>query len=230
MSSILNIFTSNLGSEIFRILLKQSNFSFYYRTIQRSYRTLSLWASRVLIRHQPHHGRFSFILYPTTHHLHPRHLNSHSITRINPYGSPAPLLRDVGPITNVTSKRTTSDPSRTRPSPLQRDVGGSWSIDGGVGDGEMRGGTQELGGPSSASRKRSTTFIVVRFRLSFSFCPHPPLTPIRPTQHPPPTSPPLRRLCNGLPRHRFTNAPASAEQLHLPLPPFRRDVGCSSSL
>jgi hypothetical protein len=42
-----------------------------------------------------------------------------------PGRSPSPPLRDVGPITNVTSKRKSWDPGRIRPSPLQRDVGGS---------------------------------------------------------------------------------------------------------
>jgi len=57
------------------------------------------------------------------------------------------------------------DDSRTRPSPLQRDVGGhilarprNWG-------GETQGGTQEMGGPSSASKKRATTFAVARFSL-----------------------------------------------------------------
>src|SRR5258708_15279639 len=53
--------------------------------------------------------------------------------------------------------------SRIRPSPLQRDVGVNQQ---GVGGGETRGGTHEVGGPSSASRKRATTNVVARF-LSF---------------------------------------------------------------
>jgi len=47
-----------------------------------------------------------------------------------------------------------------RPSPLQRDVGVNQQ---GVGGGETRGGTHEVGGPSSASRKRATTNVVARF-------------------------------------------------------------------
>ena len=76
--------------------------------------------------------------------------------------------------------------------------------------------------------------------LSFSFsCAHPPLTPIRLTQHPPPASPPLRRLLNGQPqlpnqvmqrRHRFTNALPSAERPHPPLSFRGRLLQCSSSL
>jgi len=68
-----------------------------------------------------------------------------------PGRSPSPPLRDVGPITNATSKRRSLDPGRIRPTPLQRDIGGSWSTDGGVGDGETQWGTQEVGGPFSAS-------------------------------------------------------------------------------
>jgi len=36
--------------------------------------------------------------------------------------------------------------------PFQRDVGGSFSLDGGVWGGETPEGTQEVGGPASASR------------------------------------------------------------------------------
>ena len=56
-----------------------------------------------------------------------------------------------------------AEASRICPSPLQRDVGGSWSSNRGVGGGETRGGTQEVGGPSSASRKWATTNVIARF-------------------------------------------------------------------
>ena len=56
------------------------------------------------------------------HYLHPRHPNRLSTTRYELAMGPSPLLRDVGPITNATSKHTSSDPSHTRPSP-QRDMG-----------------------------------------------------------------------------------------------------------
>ena len=59
------------------------------------------------------------------------------------------------------------DPSHIRPSPLQRDVGDSTMLDGGVREGCTRGGTQSMGGPLSTSRNRTTTLIVVRFRYSF---------------------------------------------------------------
>ena len=51
------------------------------------------------------------------------------------------------------------------PSPFQRDVGGSSSLDGGMG--ETQGGIWGGGGPFSASGKRTTTFIVVCFLHSF---------------------------------------------------------------
>jgi hypothetical protein len=50
--------------------------------------------------------------------------------------------------------------SRIRPSPLQRDVGVNQQ---GVGGGETRGGTHEVGGPSSVLRKRATTFVIACF-------------------------------------------------------------------
>ena len=50
-----------------------------------------------------------------------------------------------------------------RPSPFQRDVGGSSSLDVGIGEGKTQGGTQGVGGPYSASRKRTMMNVVVRF-------------------------------------------------------------------
>jgi hypothetical protein len=84
-------------------------------------------------------------------------------------------MRDVGPNTRpqLTSEARSH---RSRPSPFQRDVGGLSSFDGGLGEGETSGGTQEVGGPCGAPRKRTTMEVVVRFRHLSS---HP-----RPTDHP----------------------------------------------
>jgi hypothetical protein len=53
-----------------------------------------------------------------------------------------------------------------RPSPFHRDVGGSSSLDGVMGERGTRGGTQGMGGPGGTSRKRSPTLVVARFRHS----------------------------------------------------------------
>jgi len=59
------------------------------------------------------------------------------------------------------------------PSPFQRDVGSAGSLDGGNGgergieEGDTRRETQVVGGPSGASRQRTTTFVVVHFLPSF---------------------------------------------------------------
>ena len=84
-------------------------------------------------------------------------------------------MRDVGPLANAPSKHRSWQPSRTRPSPFQRDVGGVSSLDGGPWEGITRGGTHEEGGLGSASPKRTTMKIVVRFHhfLTLSV----PLTP-----------------------------------------------------
>jgi len=58
-------------------------------------------------------------------------------------------------------------PRCIHPSPFHRDVGGSSSLDGGMGEGETWGGTQGKGGLSSASPKWTTMFIVVRFLYFF---------------------------------------------------------------
>ena len=58
-------------------------------------------------------------------------------------------------------------PRCIRPSPFQRDVGGSSLLNRGMGEVDTRGGTQGMGGPASASRKRTTMNIVVRFLIFF---------------------------------------------------------------
>ena len=75
-------------------------------------------------------------------------------------------MRDVG------SNQTTSTHSKIRtrcirPSPFQRDVGGSSLLDEGFRERETQGGTHCVGGPSSASQQRTTMNIVVRFLHSF---------------------------------------------------------------
>jgi len=64
------------------------------------------------------------------HHLRPLQLNSLPTTRNYPARRPSPLLRDMGPIENAPRKYRNTDPSHIRPSPLQRDVGGSMTLDG----------------------------------------------------------------------------------------------------
>ena len=67
-----------------------------------------------------------------------------------PESGPFPLLRDVG---KIQMPLLTEKPGRRCicPSPFQRDVGGFCWLDGGMGEGETRGGTQGVGGPSSMS-------------------------------------------------------------------------------
>src|SRR6266568_2765669 len=83
-----------------------------------------------------------------------------------------PLPPRSPPIAPARSKLPLS--THTRPSPLQRDVGRFYLARPGDMDGGIQGGTQEMGGPAGASRKRATTFVVARFR--HSFFPLPPLT------------------------------------------------------
>src|SRR6266566_9620549 len=52
----------------------------------------------------------------------------------------------------------------TRPSHLQRDVRRFDLARPGDMKGGIQGGTQEVGGPAGASRKRATTFVVASFR------------------------------------------------------------------
>jgi hypothetical protein len=107
----------------------------------------------------------SLTFVPFSFHLHHLQLST-SIrpqpTRVDEPRSPSSLLRDVGP--NQIFK------IRTRcicPFPCQRDAGGSRSLDGGMGELETQGGTHGVGGPCSASRKRTTMKVVVRFLHSF---------------------------------------------------------------
>jgi hypothetical protein len=66
------------------------------------------------------------------HHLRPLQLNSLPTTCNHPARSPSPLLMDVGLIDNAPRKYRNTDPSHILPSPRQRDVGGSTTLDGGV--------------------------------------------------------------------------------------------------
>ena len=66
--STLCISFSNFGFSIFKIVIKEYHFLFYYRAYERSYRTLSIEASGVLNHHQPHHGGFWFVLSHPHHH------------------------------------------------------------------------------------------------------------------------------------------------------------------
>jgi len=86
-----------------------------------------------------------------------KYRNSLTATRFQPYAStwqePLPST-DVGPITNATSKHRSLDLGRIRPSLFR----GMWAAPSRLTeklDGETRGGTQEVGGPFSASRNTS---------------------------------------------------------------------------
>jgi len=99
-----------------------------------------------------------FFLHPLSflyHYLCPRHPNRPSTTRYKLAMGPSPLLRDVGLITNATRKHTSSNPSRTCPSPSRGMWAGSCSLDGANEEGETHGGTQEVGGPQGTSRNTS---------------------------------------------------------------------------
>jgi hypothetical protein len=106
---------------------------------------------------------------PSFQHHHPRHhrLNSLSNTYNHPASNPSPLVR-CGLKKQCPSKCRTN-PTHSRPSPFQRDVGGSFlPLDGEIGEGEPQGGTHGVGGLSGASRTKSTTNVVVSF-LPFLF-------------------------------------------------------------
>jgi hypothetical protein len=108
-----------------------------------------------------------FIL-PRQYH-HPRHhrLNSLSNTYNHLASNPSPLVR-CGLKKQCPSKRRTN-PTHSRPSPFQRDVGSSFlPLDGEIGEGEPQGGTHGVGGLSGASRTESMTNVVVSF-LPFLF-------------------------------------------------------------
>jgi len=127
------------------------------------------------------------------HHPPPQHLNSVPTTRVNSATSPSPLLGDVGSTTNAPGsvERTTAAPAP----PLSKGMwAGTYLLDGGIGGRETQGGTQQVGGPSSASQKRAMTLVVARFFLIIS-SPNPQPTPnvSNPTQRPPPTSSLTRR-------------------------------------
>jgi len=134
----------------------------------RSYRTLSLRGEQSF--NPPSIASwliFDYSLSSFHHHLGPPHHKSPATTPNNPTVSPSLLLRDVGSPTNATA------PSEARmqpqpPLPFQRDVGSLDSLNAGTGEGERRGGTQEVGGPGGTSPKRATTLVVVRFLPSLS--------------------------------------------------------------
>ena len=85
----------------------------------------------------------------------------------NPESGPSPLLRDVGLILN-SGKHRDMKSNCTCPSPSQRDVGGSLSLNEGFEEGETQGETQEMVGLASASRKRAMMEVIVRFHHSSS--------------------------------------------------------------
>ena len=111
--------------------------------------------------------RSSFI-HPTTTNLHCRYLDSPPTTRNRTEVSPSPLLSDVG------SNQTISTHSEIRthcicPSPFQRDVGSSSSLNEGFGEREAQGGTQGVGGPYSEPQQWIMMNVVVHFPFPHSF-------------------------------------------------------------
>ena len=123
--------------------------------------------------HHHHHCRHDHCHHnspPTTHH----HLAT----------SPSPLLRDVG-----SSMNTSGCAEWTAAAPAPPHSKGMWvdtySIHGGIGGGNTQGGTQQVGGPSSASQKWAMTFVVALFFSSLSpATSNTPLTISNPTQRP----------------------------------------------
>ena len=118
-------------------------------------------------------SRLMFVRPPPIHHhyLRPPHPVGLSTTTNHPNMCPSPLLRDVG-TTNIASSHLRSEDKASVAPPLSK---GMWVANSHstkeFGEAETRGGTQELVGPCSASQKRTTIFIVVRFPLSSVFNP-----------------------------------------------------------
>jgi len=96
---------------------------------ERSFNPTST-ASRLMSVHPPHR-------------LRPLQLNSLPTTCNHLAKSPSPLLRDVGLIDSAPSRYRNTDPSHICPSPLQRDVGGSTTLDGGVRERWTQGGAKQ---------------------------------------------------------------------------------------
>jgi len=101
--------------------LYQSQSNRNLRRYERSLNLTSTASRLILVR--PHTTIFAL------------QLNSLPTTCNHPARSPSPLSMDVGLIDNAPSKYRNTDPSHIRPSPLQRDVGGSTTLDGGVREG-----------------------------------------------------------------------------------------------
>jgi len=148
--SILCILHYKSRSDILRIFL----FLFSYRAYWAFISNAILEGHRSLKDTSTHHGWFWFILPIPPPPPSPSPPIPLSTTRDNPESGPSPLLRDVGPIFNASKHRDTKS-NCTCPSPSQRDVGGSLSLNKGFGQGDTQGETQEVGGPASASRKRA---------------------------------------------------------------------------
>ena len=174
------ILPANLGSNIFKVLIMKYMFLFYYRTDRRSYRTLSMRESRVLISHQPHHGWCLLILSPSsTIAFALATTNSPATTRDRPDMSPSPLMRDVGSIINTPG--CTEDTAATPAPPLSKGMwAGLYSLDRGNWGWVNTRGDPWSGRPVQCVTK--TGYDVCRS----SFSPIPPHWPIWrnwPTQH-----------------------------------------------
>ena len=122
---------------------------FSYQTNVRPYRTKSLVDKRSLnqkINRITVDLCSSSLIPPPLPSPSPPHFGLNLMQRLGK--GPSPLFRDVGPTDND-STHLRSEDVPARPSPFQRDVGGSCSLDEGIGEGDTRGRTQVFGGAYS---------------------------------------------------------------------------------
>jgi hypothetical protein len=173
-----NLFNSSFSSLKFWIEHLYNSYKiilfFIFLSCYQRFISNPIYAGYRSLKHTSTPSRLIFV-HPRSSYHHqfraPR-LDSHSTTPNRPATSPSPLSRDVG------SNSSTSVHSGTRtrlhpPLPFPQGCGRlklarrrNWGV-------ETRRGTQEVGGPDSASPKRTTTFVVVRFSpLPFPFPPH----------------------------------------------------------
>jgi hypothetical protein len=122
----------------------------------------------VLIPHQPHHGWCWFILSHSS-----STTTSPSPPQFDPYHTQPPSREPLPYVEGCELKNAPQPPQKRGrrhicPSPFQRDVGSASSLDGGTGEVERQGGTQEMGGPTGTSHERSTMKVVLRFHQSLS--------------------------------------------------------------
>ena len=125
-----------------------------------------------------------------------------------------------------------ANPRCIRPSPFQRDVGGSSSLDGGMGVGGTQGGTQDVGGPCSALHRGSFSSFLPLFHPTDPLHPMPGHPTTTSTVKPPPiddAQPHHPASTGGLVYCHTTPNPRSTT-CHTCPSPFQRDVGGSHAL